>query len=165
MVSESIKHISILHVNDNCTINFSEVEKFEPISKGRSCIKGDLIFSKLNPRIPRMAVVPEKEYNLVCSNEFEIIKPIGDIDAYTLCFILRTNSVKVQIESMTSGTSSSHSRIKREQLGDILIPVPVGEKQIKEMKMMGEKIKKAIEEIYIGENAILEQQLLLENIY
>ena len=50
-------------------------------------------------------------------------------------------------------------------MGDILIPVPVGEKQIKEMKMMGEKIKKAIEEIYIGENAILEQQLLLENIY
>ena len=164
MVSNNIKHISLLHINNNCTINFNEVEKFEPISKGRSCVAGDLLFSKLNPRIPRMAVVPEKSYNLVCSNEFEIIKPIGEIDAYTLCFLLQTSNVKVQIESMTSGTSSSHSRIKREQLGEILIPVPVGQRQITEMKKMGEKLKKAIEKIYLGENLIFEQQALLEKI-
>ena len=35
MVSESIKHISVLHVNSNSTINFNEVEQFVPVSKGR----------------------------------------------------------------------------------------------------------------------------------
>ena len=77
MVSKSIKHVSVLHVNSNSTINFNEVEQFVPVSKGRKVEPGDLIFSKLNPRIPRMAVVPEKEYDLVCSNEFEIIRPTG----------------------------------------------------------------------------------------
>lgn len=86
-----------------------------------------------------MAVVPEKKYDLVCSNEFEIIKPTGDIDAYMLCFLLKTSNVMVQIESMTSGTSSSHSRIKREQLGEILLPVPVADDKKKICRELGEK--------------------------
>ena len=161
MVSESIKHISVLHVNSNSTINFNEVEQFVPVSKGRKVEAGDLIFSKLNPRIPRMAVVPKKEYDLVCSNEFEIIRPMGDIDAYMLCFLLKTSNVMVQIESMTSGTSSSHSRIKREQLGEILLPVPVSDDEKKRCKELGEKLKKAVEEIYQGESIISEQQKYL----
>ena len=161
MVSESIKHISVLHVNSNSTINFNEVEQFVPVSKGRKVEAGDLIFSKLNPRIPRMAVVPKKEYDLVCSNEFEIIRPMGDIDAYMLCFLLKTSNVMVQIESMTSGTSSSHSRIKREQLGEILLPVPVSDDERKRCKELGEKLKKAVEEIYQGESIISEQQKYL----
>ena len=165
MVSESIKHISVLHVNANCTINFNEVIKFTPISKGRECEEGDLIFSKINPRIPRMAVVPKQNYKMVCSNEFEIIRPTTDIDAYTLCFLLRTENVMVQIDSMTSGTSSSHSRIKREQLGEILIPVPVGSKQKKKISDMGRKLEKAIHEIYNSEEEITTQMLYLEEIF
>ena len=161
MVSKSIKHVSVLHVNSNSTINFNEVEQFVPLSKGRKVQPGDLIFSKLNPRIPRMAVVPEKEYDLVCSNEFEIIRPTGYIDAYMLCFLLKTSNVMVQIESMTSGTSSSHSRIKREQLGEILIPVPVADDKKKLCRELGEKLKNAIEEIYQGESIIFEQQRYL----
>ena len=38
MVSESIKHISVLHVNSNSTINFNEVEQFVPVSKGRKVV-------------------------------------------------------------------------------------------------------------------------------
>lgn len=164
MVSESIKHISVLHVNSNSTINFNEVEQFVPVSKGRKVEPGDLIFSKLNPRIPRMAVVPKKEYDLVCSNEFEIIRPTGDIDAYMLCFLLKTSNVMVQIESMTSGTSSSHSRIKREQLGEILLPVPVSDDERKVCKELGEKLKKAVEEIYQGESIISEQEKYLSEL-
>lgn len=164
MVSDEIKHISVLHVNANCTINFNEVEAFVPVSKGRTCEAGDLIFSKLNPRIPRMAVVPEKSYKLVCSNEFEILRPSGEIDAYTLCFLLRTENVMIQIESMTSGTSSSHSRIKREQLGEILIPVPVSEESKKEIAQLSNQLKAAINNIYEGEYIISEQQKYLASI-
>lgn len=165
MVSEEIKHISVLHINPDCTINFSEVEKFVPVSKGRSCEAGDLIFSKINPRIPRMAVVPEKEYRLVCSNEFEILKPKNGINVYTLCFLLRTDNVKVQIESMTSGTSSSHSRIKREQLGEILVPVPVGEKENSVIEKMGTELKNAIQDIYTAESIIKKQLEQLESVF
>lgn len=165
MVSDEIKHISVLHVNSNCTINFNEVEEFVPVSKGRTCQAGDLIFSKLNPRIPRMAVVPDKEYKLVCSNEFEIIRPRGDMDVYTLCFLLRTSNVMIQIASMTSGTSSSHSRIKREQLGEILIPVPVSEERKKEILVLSNKLREAVQNIYNGEMVISEQQKYLSSIF
>lgn len=165
MVTEEIKHISVLHINADCTINFNEVEKFYPVSKGRICEPGDLIFSKINPRIPRMAVVPEKDYTLVCSNEFEILRPKEGVDVYTLCFLLRTDNVKVQIESMTSGTSSSHNRIKREQLGEIFVPVPTGKKQVSEMKKMGQLLEKAIREIYAAEDVITEQLKNLETVF
>ena len=111
-----------------------------------------------------MAVVPKKEYDLVCSNEFEIIRPTGDIDAYMLCFLLKTSNVMVQIESMTSGSSSSHSRIKREQLGEILLPVPVSDDERKVCKELGEKLKKAVEEIYQGESIISEQEKYLSEL-
>lgn len=165
MVSEEIKHISVLHINPDCTINFNEVEKFVPVSKGRTCEAGDLIFSKINPRIPRMAVVPEKEYKLVCSNEFEILKPKNGINVYTLCFLLRTDNVKIQIESMTSGTSSSHSRIKREQLGEILVPVPVGEKENSVIEKMGTELRNAIQDIYTAESVIIKQLEQLESVF
>ncbi len=165
MVSDNIKHISVLHVNGNCTINFNEVMKFKPVSKGRECQEGDLIFSKINPRIPRMAVIPKQKYKMVCSNEFEIMRPITDIDVYTLCFLLRTENVMVQIESMTSGTSSSHSRIKREQLGDILLPIPTSKEQKRQIFEMGKKLESSVLKIYEGENVITEQLQYLEQIF
>lgn len=164
MVSDTIRHISVLHINADCTINFNEVERFEPISKGRSCQEGDLIFSKLNPRIPRMAVVPQRGYEMVCSNEFEIMRTKGEIDAHTLCFLLRTENVKSQIENLTSGTSSSHSRIKREQLAEIMIPVPRSKKKKEEYKQVNEQIKRSIEMIYEAENNIMEQLYILSQV-
>lgn len=162
MVSDKIRHISVLHINADCTINFEEVEKFEPISKGRTCENGDLIFSKLNPRIPRMAVVPKRSYGMVCSNEFEIMRAKDNVDIYTLCFLLRTESVKKQIENLTSGTSSSHSRIKQEQLADILIPIPKNEKKKKEFSNINAIIEKSVSNIYEAEEKITEQMKMLD---
>lgn len=151
MVSDSIKHISVLHINANCTIAFDEVKNFEPISKGRKCESGELIFSKINPRIPRMAVIPEKDYELVCSNEFEIMQSKGIIGMHVLCLLLKTDSVKTQIENLTSGTSSSHSRIKREQLADILIPIPSTDETRESFARMDEELRNATERIYGAE--------------
>ena len=124
LTSEDIKHISLLHINPDHTINFNEVEVFEPISKGAECYEGDVLFSKLNPRIPRIAVIPKYDKKLVCSNEFEILTPKNGISPYILNIILSLDLVKKQIEALTSGTSSSHNRIKSEQLMDIKIPFP-----------------------------------------
>lgn len=164
MVSEKIRHISVLHINADCTINFEEVEKFEPISKGRTCQEGDIIFSKLNPHIPRMAVVPDRPYNMVCSNEFEIMRSKGGVDAHILCFLLRTENVKNQIENLTSGTSSSHSRIKQEQLAEIMIPVPKSKKKKEEYCKANVIIKKSIDLIYSAEKNISDQLNILSKI-
>ena len=83
--SDSVKHISVLHINPDCTIDFQQVLSYAPISKGRTCSKGDILFSKINPRIPRMTVVPEFDKDLVCSNEFEIFQPSADIGESASC--------------------------------------------------------------------------------
>lgn len=164
MVSDTIKHISVLHINANCTIAFDEVDKFIPVSKGRECYQGELIFSKINPRIPRMAVIPKRNIRLVCSNEFEIMKSKGLIDMHVLCFLLKTEMVMSQIESLTSGTSSSHSRIKREQLADILIPIPNDEITKDNMSRIGLIFNNSVDQIYKAEDAINKNMLLLNKI-
>ncbi len=164
MVSDTIKHISVLHINANCTIAFDEVNKFMPVSKGRECYQGELIFSKINPRIPRMAVIPKRDVRLVCSNEFEIMKSKGLIDMQVLCFLLKTKMVMSQIESLTAGTSSSHSRIKREQLADILIPIPNDEITTEGMSRIGVILNDSVNQIYNAEDAINKNMLLLNKI-
>lgn len=151
LVNNEIRHISVLHINANCTIDFSEVEKYKPICKGRECDEGEIIISKLNPRIPRMSVVPTYDKKLVCSNEFEIMKCKGIIGPYVLCFLLKSENVSKQIENLTSGTSSSHSRIKREQLADILIPVPKTDSAIAKMQELDALLAKNIGFIYEAE--------------
>lgn len=162
--SDSVKHISVLHINPDCTIDFQQVLSYAPISKGRTCSKGDILFSKINPRIPRMTVVPEFDKDLVCSNEFEIFQPNADIGAYAICFLLKTSYVAKQIENLTSGTSSSHSRIKREQLMDIKIPYPVSEVAKQEMQEVDSLIKRSFDEKYIADAVLRDQLNKLEQI-
>ena len=164
MVSDTVKHISVLHVNADCTIAFDEVETFYPVSKGRECYPEELIFSKINPRIPRMAVIPYRDTDLVCSNEFEIIKSKGIIGMYALCFLLKTENVMNQIENLTSCTSSSHSRIKREQLADILIPIPVSEAAKQLVAEIDKELEAAIKLLYSAKDRITDRFSVLNDI-
>lgn len=164
MVSDTTKHISVLHINANCTIAFDEVEKFVPVSKGRECLPGELIFSKINPRIPRMAVIPKRDTRLVCSNEFEIMRSKGVIGMHALCFLLRTESVMKQIENLSAGTSSSHSRIKREQLEDILVPIPSNSEAQRTIEEIDQRLEKSVRQIYLSEEELFRSATVLNNI-
>lgn len=163
--NEDVKHISVLHINPDCTIDFQQVLEYAPISKGRQCFEGDILFSKINPRIPRMTVVPKFEKDLVCSNEFEILQPIADVGAYAICLLLKTSYVAKQIENLTSGTSSSHSRIKREQLADILIPYPTTIEAKEQISSINDQIKSAFESKYIADEKLRLQLFKLERIH
>lgn len=164
MTDECTRHISVLHINPDCTIDFSAVEVFKPISRGRECREGDLLFSKINPRIPRITVVPQYSKKLVCSNEFEIMVPISNVDVYTICLLLRSTYVQRQIEDLTSGTSSSHSRIKREQLANVLIPCPESQTASEAIANAGRRIHAAFSDIYAADNVISNQTQWLETL-
>lgn len=162
--SNNTKHISVLHINPDCTIDFQQVMHYNPISKGRQCFMGDILFSKINPRIPRITVVPAFEKDLVCSNEFEILQPCSDLDAFSICFLLKTSYVTKQIENLTSGTSSSHSRIKRAQLAEIKIPYPVSATAKSKMSTINTAIKQSFERKYAANQVLREQLEYLESI-
>lgn len=163
-VSEAVKHISVLHINADCTIDFQQVFAFDPISKGRQCVEGDILFSKINPRIPRMTVVPPCPKELVCSNEFEIMRPCADVGAYVICLLLKTSYVAKQIADLTSGTSSSHCRIKREQLSRIRIPYPKTKETKRLFAEINEEIKTAFDVKYQADDTMIRQMEVLENI-
>lgn len=164
-VSDEVKHISILHINGDSTIDLEQARGFKPVSKGRVCKEGDILFSKINPRIPRLAVVPEIDETFVCSNEFEIIGVKDNISPYLLTEILKLPYVKQQVENLTSGTSSSHNRIKTEQLGQILIPLPKeGTKMKQKYDTISGEIEKSIKLKYKAQNNLLNQINNLDNI-
>jgi type I restriction-modification system DNA methylase subunit len=123
-LKEGAKTISILHISAEGTINFREVNHYSPKTLGIKCMPGDVLFSKINPRIPRVAVVPVLNYEISCSSEFEILRPKKDVKAHLLAALLLSRPVQEQIHCLTSGTSSSHNRIKDIELADILIPFP-----------------------------------------
>jgi hypothetical protein len=132
--------ISILHILNDDNLNYEELLKYNPKYQGTLCKPGDLLFSKINPRILRVLVVPNLGIDLTCSSEFEIMNSNIDITNYGIKLLLMLPSVQTQINYLTSGTSSSHNRIKSIHLEDVLIPLPR-----KNTKLYDELLSKAKE--------------------
>lgn len=123
ILTDDAKCISVLHINDE-NLNYKEFLNYHPKYRGISCQSGDLLFSKINPRIVRILVVPDLPYSLSCSTEFEILNSSTELSNYALKMLLLLPSVQTQIQTSTSGTSSSHNRIKTQELANVIIPFP-----------------------------------------
>lgn len=119
-----IRCISVLHLDRFGSIDWQAVETYKPKGLGRMCAAGDLLLSRINPRTPRMAVVPPTPYPLVCSTEFEILEPQAPITSYALWALLMSEPVQQQIQALTCGTSASHNRIQSSELQQVIVPVP-----------------------------------------
>lgn len=116
--------ISILHVIGEGMLDVVGVKNYQPISPGISVLPGEVIISRLNPRIPRVLAVPDLGRPLLCSNEFEILRPRTGVSPYALAYMLMSPLVQEQINSLTAGTSASHSRVKADKLYEVQIPWP-----------------------------------------
>lgn len=123
--SSDAKCISVLHIVNGDLLDYDELLQYDPKYPGIVCKPGDLLFSKINPRIHRTLVVPDLGFPLTCSSEFEILEAIGDYSNFELKILLSLPSVKKQLAHLTSGTSSSHNRIKTQDFLKIRVPIPV----------------------------------------
>ncbi|MBU1320079.1 MAG: N-6 DNA methylase [candidate division Zixibacteria bacterium] len=122
--AKSQKCISVLHVGDFGSLNVSELIAYEPKTPGKPCEAGDILFSKINPRIPRVLVVPNMPFELTCSTEFEVMRPKSGHNPYEIMLLLLSDYAQNQIRSLTCGTSSSHNRIKTRELLSIRLAIP-----------------------------------------
>ncbi len=118
------KCISVRHVIGEGMLDVNSMLDYAPKTPGLRCYPGEILLSKINPRIPRVLVVPDFGMPLTCSTEFEIMKSDGDLDNYSVVFLLLIGLVQAQIRSLTSGTSASHNRIRTSDLARVRIPVP-----------------------------------------
>lgn len=117
--------ISVLHVIGEGMLDIPNMRRYAPKTPGYPVQPGEVLLSKINPRIPRVTIVPQFTERTLCSTEFEVMKPHEGVDPYHLAFLLLTDSVQQQVRSLTSGTSASHNRIKTEELAKIKVPLPV----------------------------------------
>ena len=114
--------IGVLHIIGEGVLDVSGIKKYRPITPGVPVEAGEILVSRINPRIPRVAVVPDLGRRLLCSSEYEILRARDGVSPYVLAFVLLSSLVQEQIQSLTAGTSASHSRIKPERIYDVLVP-------------------------------------------
>ncbi|MDN5043890.1 N-6 DNA methylase [Aliarcobacter butzleri] len=93
---------------------------------------GDILFTRINPRISRVAIVPNDKsiLNGVTSKEVFIIKYkenpyMKEKNKYVLVQILQSEHVKNQIVRLSTGSSSSRARVQPDNfLNDVYISLP-----------------------------------------
>ena len=120
---EDAYFIGVLHILGDGVLDVGGIKGYRPITPGLPIEAGEVLVSRINPRIPRVAVVPDLgRKQLLCSSEYEILKARKDVSPYALAFVLLSPFVQRQIQSLTAGTSASHSRIKPERIYDVLVP-------------------------------------------
>ena len=115
--------ISVKHILDEGFVNASRVFEYSPKTPGILTYPGEILLARINPRIPRVCVTPDFGAETLCSSEFEIMTVRSGVDAHALAYFLQTEVVQQQIRSLTSGTSSSHNRIRTSDLSKVMIPV------------------------------------------
>jgi len=123
--SEGSTFIGVLHILTEGVLDVAGIRSYKPKTPGVPTHAGELLLSKINPRIPRVIVVPDLGLRVLCSAEFEVMRARKAVDPYFIAFLLNTEYAQRQIRSLTSGTSASHNRIKTRDLAQVLLPVPL----------------------------------------
>ncbi len=114
--------ISVLHVVGEGVLDVRGIKGYRPITPGLPIVPGEVLVSRINPRIPRVVVVPDLGREMLCSAEYEVLTPKSGVSPYLIAFLLLSSVAQEQIQSLTAGTSASHSRIKPGRVYDVLVP-------------------------------------------
>lgn len=90
---------------------------------------GDILFTRINPRINRVAIAPPvKPFGIMSKEIYRILykknKYISEENRYVICAILQNEWVNKQLIRLSTGSSSSRARVQVEDLlNDVYIPV------------------------------------------
>ena len=115
--------VSVLHIIGDGLVNVGRVFDYAPVTPGLQTFPGEILISRINPRIPRVCITPDFGVKTLCSSEFEIMQAKEPAMAYMLAYILQTDVVQNQVRNLTSGTSASHNRIRTAELAAVQIPI------------------------------------------
>jgi type I restriction enzyme S subunit len=87
--------------------------------------KYSVLFSKLNPRIPRIWSIGDiDESNSICSTEFIGFTPKQDFFYSYINYFLKQPELVTKLTGIAMGTSNSHQRIKPADLLELEVIIP-----------------------------------------
>jgi type I restriction enzyme, S subunit len=112
---ERFEHFSIPAFDDGCE---PAVELGGTIRSVKYCIDDSyVLLSKLNPSIPRVWLpAPCGQYRPITSTEFLCLRPLPGVTREFLYAKLRSEEFAGQFNGLAIGTSTSHQRVKPENL-------------------------------------------------
>ena len=141
--------VSVLHVIGEGMLDITGIKNHQPKTPGTRVFPDEILFSKINPRIPRVFVMPDWKRKILCSSEFEVMKAKKGIDPYLITFLLLSEAVQTQIINLTSGTSASHNRIKTNELSNVMLPTPkAGSEYEKKLHSAIKEYRQVMESLY-----------------
>ena len=109
-------HVSILDIDGTGAIDVVKAGSNRPVTPPQACRAGDVLMSCINPRIWRVAVVPNLKGNWTCSTEFAVLRPRNGVNPWELALRLHHATVIATVASLASGTSSSRQRVDKSGL-------------------------------------------------
>lgn len=147
--SKDCYFVSVLHVIGEGMLDITGIKNHQPKTPGTRVFPDEILFSKINPRIPRVFVMPDWKRKTLCSSEFEVMKAKKGIDPYLISFLLLSETVQNQIVNLTSGTSASHNRIKTNELFNVMLPMPkAGTEYEKKLQSAIKEYRQVMESLY-----------------
>lgn len=90
---------------------------------------GDILFTRINPRINRVAIAPPvRAYGIMSKEIYRIVHKenqyVKEENKYVICAILQSEPVIKQIVRLSTGSSSSRARVQVDDLlNDVFVPV------------------------------------------
>jgi len=102
------------------------LERGDTIHSNKFLVSSEcVLLSKLNPRIPRVwHAVPPTTYRAVASTEFLVMTPAKQIPLAFLFSLCSSDELLDRCVSLALGTSTSHQRVKPDDLMGMMIVVP-----------------------------------------
>lgn len=86
-------------------------------------LKDSVVYSLLNPRIPRFAKIVGGK-RVVCSTEFAVLQPVSSLSLdFLYCFISSPN-FQEQVRSLAKGTTKSRERIDNKEIEKLHLKLP-----------------------------------------
>jgi hypothetical protein len=115
-------HVSVLDVDATGLIDVIAASRNQPLSKGLACQPGDILVSCMNPKIWRVAVIPNLSGSWSCSPEFVVLRPKAGQDAWKIALALHHPTVVQAVQAMAKGTSSSRQRVPKARVLTVELP-------------------------------------------
>jgi restriction endonuclease S subunit len=129
-----------------------------------SVLKDSVVYSLLNPRIPRFAKIVGGK-RVVCSTEFAVLQPDSSLSLdFLYCFVSSPN-FQEQVRSLAKGTTKSRERIDNKEIGKLNFKLPPLSDQKRIVDLISsvdfyiEALQKQLESAKISRNAVLHDLL------
>lgn len=102
------------------------MEKGKFIKSNKFLVKSNsILVSKLNPRMPRIWAAGEVDESCsVCSTEFQVLVPKKKWNYNYVYFSFSSGEITDEMKSLVTGTSSSHQRVRPEDMLNLKIVIP-----------------------------------------